>query len=355
VLQKQLILYLVALALLTACGMNITNENLSSTPEFVTATLALISTPLRAETPVPPSALATTPPIEGITTAQINVRSEPSTAGNNLGTIAPFSTVQILGKESYGAWYQIVYSGSPSGNGWITAAYVQVNTNVEFPVIETGTGSGSGVSGLVIQPINVRSGPGTGFESLGTLSPNDVVTVSGKDPSGAWMQIVFKSGIGWVTSEFMKVNDKDALPVTVDTTQIVATASTPEAVIDGPALVPAWLDGDSLQAPSASVTLSLSGTRAFEFAGEISSPEGDSEDWVQFASPSKLIQASLKCSSNDASMDLWKNGSIVQNLKCNNDQVIEVLPGDIYSGQFHIMEPGITRFVTYRLKVEILP
>jgi uncharacterized protein YraI len=351
VIDKPLTLFLTALIFLTACGMDMATENLNLTADYPTATLAISLSPLPIESMTASSSTPSNLRVEGVTTTQINVRSEPSTAGTHLGTIPPFSTVQILGKESYSVWYQIEYSNSPNGKGWITAAYVQVTTDHVIPLIETGTGSG--VNGLVIQAVNVRSGPGTTFESLGTLIPNDVVVVTAKDTSGAWMQIEFKSRVGWVASEFMRLDNKDALPVVPETPQ--AAIATPQVVIEAPGFVPALPDGDSMQAPSAAVNLSLSGTRAFEFSGDISSPAGDGEDWVQFSSVSKMIRMDFFCSSNNAQLDLWKNGGIVDTLHCNQSRSVEITPAEILSTQIHRMDSSSSMFVTYRLKVEILP
>ena len=63
------------------------------------------------------------------------------------------------------------------------------------------------------------------YDSLGVLSPNDVVFITGKDPSGAWMQIEFANapdGKGWVASEFLKVDNLDSLPVIGNVEQAVS-------------------------------------------------------------------------------------------------------------------------------------
>src|SRR5260221_7346237 len=110
---KSIIVFSTLSMVLVGCGLNITNENPTPTPDFVTATLPLTQTLQPATTSPSPATLPIVSLIEGTTTTQINVRSEPSTIGNSFGTIAAFSKVQIIGRESNGAWYQIVYSNSP--------------------------------------------------------------------------------------------------------------------------------------------------------------------------------------------------------------------------------------------------
>lgn len=251
-------LLLLSSCILTGCGVNIASENEISTPVFVTATLQATAIPLPSQTPLPPTPVPTIPPIEGMTSTQVNVRAETSTASDTLGTIAQFSTVQIIGRDASTSWYQIIYAGAPNGSGWIRAEYVQVNVAAEIPVIESVSGGGVGVSGLVIQKINVRSGPGTSFAALGELNPNDVVFISGRDESGAWMQIDFAGaagGKGWAALEFLKVENTDSLPViggispTGEVVENVTTAQVTASSLSMP-------DGDSMEAPLASIDFS---------------------------------------------------------------------------------------------------
>ncbi len=354
VYQKMLILFSCALILLTSCGLDITDENGTPTPDFVTATLPETSTPAATVTSIPPSPLPTASPVEGTTTTQINVRSEPSTVGSSLGIIPPFSKVQILGRESNSAWYQIIYASSPDGKGWVTATYVQVDAAVEIPVIEMGTGSGAGVSGLVIRPINVRSGPGTSYESLGTLSPNDVVPVTGRDSSGAWMQIEFKGAAGWAASEFMQVDGADALPVTAETTQVIGTAPATEiAGVSSPS--PAVQDNDSQQEPAASLVLSPGGAHAFQFSGNVSSPHGDAADWLQFTSAGSTLLLEVKCSNNGLNVELWNNGQHAgKTFSCADTGILEIEAGQTYYLRMVASESEPLQVTEYDLKLEFV-
>jgi uncharacterized protein YraI len=346
--------------LLVAC----TGESsLTSTPDFVTATLSsnLVLPTLETSTPLPISTLVASPeptiiPIDGTTTTQLNVRTEPSTAGNSLGIVNAFSNIQIIGKENFGKWYQIVYAESPSGRGWITAAYVQLDVTAEVPVIETVSGAGLGVSGLVIRGINVRSGPGTTYESLGTLTPDDVVTVTGKDPSGAWMEIEFAnstSGKGWASTEFLQVNSPESLPVLGDAiaTEINTAAAIPSTTTSSQPI--ARQDGDSISSPFAVVSFSPSGTRTLQVQGNVSAPEGDVEDWVQFTSFSTNIVAEVKCSNNAVGVELWNNGSNSNGvvLACGENRAIQIEPAQPYFFRIQANTSNNLQYVQYFLKL----
>ena len=70
-----------------------------------------------------------------------------------------------------------------------------------------------------------------------------------------------------------------------------------------PTIGPAFADYDSAAKPGVRVTFSSSGTRQFTYSGQVSAPQGDPEDWVEFtpfainASDASLV-FSLTCSGN---------------------------------------------------------
>jgi uncharacterized protein YraI len=340
-----------ALVLLAGCGMHVTNETVTSTPEFITVTLPESSTPAPTGTAMPPTPQPTFPPVEGTTTTQLNVRSEPSTAGDSLGTINAFSRIQILGKESNGAWYQIMFPSSPDGKGWITATYVQVDASAEVHVIPLG--AGLGLSGLVIGPVNVRTGPGTTNESLGTLSPNDVVSVLGRDSSGAWLQVQFKGQTGWAAAEFLQVDGVDGLPVTAQAVAVAATGGPTEASVAS-AILPAIQDHDTLGQPAASLFPS-SAADTFQFNGNVSSPAGDAEDWLQFTWPGSAILLEVNCSVNELRVELWKNGQYdEQALSCTDVELLKLEAGQVYHLRMMAVDLELLQVTNYELKMQFV-
>lgn len=254
--------------------------------------------------------------VEGVTTTQLNLRSEPSTAGETLGTVTAFSTVQIAGKESYGKWYQIV--DSALGKGWITANYVQTNDPAALPVIDLGP------SGLVILGVNVRSAASQDSPSLGTLVANDVILLTGKDTNEDWLQINFKGSAGWVAAEFIQVNNLEMVPLlTVQEESITAeTVFSPGPV----------QDHDSLEAPLAALTLQPSGAGAVQSSGSIA---GDDEaDWIQFTTPGAQVSIQVDCTASlEVRLDLYKNSSVLNEgfLKCNETKTLNTDPGQPYT------------------------
>jgi len=360
--HKYTLPFLVVLIVCSSCGVNINNVNeFTATPGFVTSTLPPTKIPPPTHTSLPATPTAgiiegTISPvisaIEGITTTQLNVRVEPSTASETLGMVNQFATVQIIGKDASGSWYQISYIDS---EGWVRAEYVQVNAAVEIPVIGSVTGSGLGVSGLVIQKINVRNGPGLNYESLGILNPQDVVFITGKDSSGEWMQIEFANaadGKGWAAVKYLQVENADSVPVIGSVAQNTDGTPTPPSVV-----LSAVQDGDSLQAPIAVTTFSASGTRTMQVNGDISAPGGDKEDWIQVTTFSKNILVEAKCSSAVLYVELWSESRYTKDIAliCDGTVNVEMVPNQPYFFRIQTDGGNSPQYIQYILKISSIP
>lgn len=230
--QFVLLILLLGLALgNAACGAD-TPPPPSPTPTvfLITATLPPTQTPRPSPTPLPPTPSPPVQPVEGQTTSQLNVRSAPSASGDMLGTVYMFSKVQIVGKDASGGWYLIQFPESPSGAGWITAQFVQVSGSPDVPVI-----------------------------------------VEAAQPAAG------------------------AQPASTPAITGAASPSSPEAVVSPLPAVPgaqspALADNDSSQSPAVSLTLSAAQVSSFQYSSDVSSPQGDADDWVQFTLAGKAGQ-----------------------------------------------------------------
>ena len=354
---------LLAIILFTAgCSVEIQEgSGATATPFIVTQTLPPSLTPPPTETPLPPLPTPTTAPVEGIASTQVNVRAQPSTSSEVLGIIATNAKVQIIGKDPGGNWWQILYPASPDGKGWVTAQYVTTGGKPEVPVIGGGgMNPNNGNVAIIQQKLNVRSGPGTDFNSLGTLNPQDVVNLIGKDANGAWLQIEFSAGPegkGWINAAFAQAQGVENLPIITEAGLVVGTG-TPTGIPPTPTstLIPAPADGDSAQNPAVNITLSATGTRSFQYLGDVSSPEGDTEDWFQFIPYTQMVRLELDCSgAGQVTLDVLQNNVVQYSLSSGESVVIAVLPGEVY--MVHVSSPtgdGL-QYSGYNLRVTSMP
>ncbi|MEW6285082.1 MAG: SH3 domain-containing protein [Chloroflexota bacterium] len=359
-MPTKLILSLLAVSLLTAgCSITIQTELPTAIPTtFITATLPPSLTPPPSATSTPPPPTPTAAPVPGTTSTQVNVRAEPSTAGEVLGILAANVSVQIVGRDPGGNWWQILYEAGPAGKGWVTAQYIRTATQPEVPLIGGGE-AGSAPSAVVIQQLNVRSGPGTGFNSIGILNANDVVRLTGKNREGAWLQIEFAGGAdgkGWVNAAFVRAEGVDVLPIVADTGEVVGTgtpANTPPPPT--PTVVPAPMDLDSPDAPLKTILFERAGTHALIYNGEVSTPQGDPEDWIAFTPYGSFVFVSLQCTGNGSlRAEIAASGLT---FACNEaERVVPVTPGAAQLIHIEaVPTSGALQAVTYTLTIQARP
>jgi uncharacterized protein YgiM (DUF1202 family) len=359
--SKRNIIILFILLFTTGCGAKIQKES-TATPTllFVTATFIPSLTPTPGS-PLPPPPTPTTVPVEGTASTQINVRAQPSTSGEVLGIIAANAKIQIIGKDPGGNWWQIMYPASPDEKGWVTAQYVTTAGTPDVPVIGgSGTNQNNGNVAIIQQKLNVRSGPGTDFNSLGTLNPQDVVNLIGKDSNGAWLQVEFMAGPdgkGWINAAFAQAKGVENLPIIAESGLIVGTG-TPTGIPPTPTvtLIPAPADGDSAENPAANVALSATGTKSFQYSGDISSPEGDAEDWVKFTPYTQAVRLDLTCfDSNRVAVEILQNNTAQQSVSCGESVILTSLPGMEYTIRLSSSSTGGLQYSGYILKVTSVP
>ena len=327
----------------------------------LTATLQPTLTPRPTETPLPPAPTPTITPVEGTASTQLNVRAEPSTASTVLGIIPPNTRVEIIGKDPGGSWWQVLYPAGTQEKGWVTAQYVTTGSTPEVPVIggeETNPNEGN--VAIVQQQLNVRSGPGADFNSLGTLNPQDVARLMGKDANGAWLQIEFTAGPdgkGWISAAFVQAKGVESLPILTESGAVIGTGTpvdTPQPPT--PTLVPAPIDGDSAQSPAVKVILSVAGSRSFHYSSDVSSPDGDNEDWVQFASFSQRTLLSLDCFGNGVpTLEVLQNNRSVQEVNCGEKVVVNTVPAGIYMVHIESSSGSNLQYARYILRVISIP
>jgi uncharacterized protein YraI len=262
----------------------------------------------------------------------------------------------VLGKDPGGHWYQILYDAGPDGTAWVAAEYVKVQ---DERAIQLAGGEAPNLAS-VREQINVRSGPGTTFDGLGTLSARDVVTLTGKDSAETWLQIEFAAGPGgkgWVAASFLEAFSAENLPIVDDSGEIVGT-STPTGVPPTPAptVAAAIDDQDSPDAPSVDVTFSPTGAGSLLYSSDLSEPEGDASDWMRFTIYYPEVRISLDCTGNGGvSAELLEQGKVLpesRDFRCGGAIWLRLTAGQSYTLRLTII-PGTAAltYVHYRVGI----
>lgn len=365
-MKNRLLLALLVL-LLASCGTAKPTATPAYSPTIPTSLPILEFT----DTPVPPTITSTPIIITGTLKARVNVRSGPGTGYDSLGLLDSSQTIQIFAQNTDGTWLQILYSPSPSGTGWIAAQFVDTNGQSIPTFTPQVAASSSSPTGMVSQRLNVRAGPGSNYDSLGILEANTIVVIMGKNATGSWLQVQYPvgtTGRGWVSVEYVKVNGTAGLPILdAGGTPITPGASTtipeftPTATV-GPALV----DMDTSASPVARVIFSSSGTRKFIYTGDVSTPEGDVEDWVEFTAnapsgkTSVTLFANLSCRGNSVLIvELWQNGKMLSgwgSLTCGDiGRNLVITPGIPYLLRMRATPGNGQQYVNYTLTIKNNP
>lgn len=372
--RNALAIFVILMVAFSACSPAPEQPVPGTSSPVITSPLAT-SSDIPTETPTLPPATATPHPISGTTLWQVNVRSGPGIAYSLLGQINKDETVQITGVDASQEWLAIIYPSGFQDRGWITRQFVQTSGIDSLPILGLVTlpnGTPAPQAHLT-QKINVRSGPATHYDSLGILPTDSLVWLIGRNPSASWLMIDYppaKDGKGWIIAGYVKSDDPFALPVVdasgvpvVDTPSSIGTHMVNTAT---PELEPAFLDGDSAVKPSFLVIFSPIDSQSFSFGNDLSSPQGDSEDWIAFQpyspKPGGLasLSVSLACSGDGTiSVEIWLDGHPISNwgdLTCGKTTEILTLTGDI-KYLFHLsigMETGF-RYVLYNLSLRNNP
>lgn len=298
-----LFLLLFLLLPITACSPEITVPTpaaMTETPTqiyIITATLPATVTPFPTQTPIPPTATLSFAPIEGQTTSLVNVRQAPSAASVQVGEVAIFEKIEILGKDPTNKWWLIDFPASPTGQGWVTVQFVQVAVDTsQVPVVDAPIGGGN--------PVPTTEASETESVSVSTVAP---------------------------TAAFVTASE----------------------------------DGDSFEFPARDEILSVETISYIEYRSDLSAPEGDHDDWVQFVfdgafGTEKNVNVIMNCSgSGRLNLELLQNGVPLQswtNMGCDraNQLLLSLYVGAPYTLHLYTTsENGSLSYINYSVSVQL--
>ena len=367
--KYQFSLILLFFVFLTACSMEISKVDDASAPTVgvITATLYPTFTPRATVTPLPATAIPTVEPVTGKVTAQINLREYPRASSASLGILGINSEVEIIGKNADEDWYQLnaELANGERVTGWGSAEFILTESKLNVPVVSGGDVSAveEGMNGQVTQKINVRSGPGVEYDALGMLNAGDNIFLMAKNLTGTWMQIEYAQGDegkGWVFATYVDSEVFDDLPIA----EGAVAMATEIAATTAPVYTPAPDDGDSMEEPAIEIVFSASNSRSFSYSSDLSSPEGDAEDWVAFHPDSTEdrvdLLIDLDCEGNGSIyVELWQGGIKLtewEPVSCGDtDYPLNMYKNVTY--QFRLMAKRASKleYISYTLQVRAAP
>ncbi len=129
----------------------------------------------------------------GVTTDSLNVRKGPSTTYAKVGSLKKDSEVVIVSKTSNN-WYKILFD---YGFAYVSGQYINITEvgDLEFKYDS---------HAYITSNLNVRKGPGTEYEKIGSLKKNDKVEIVAMTANG-WRKIKYNNSYGYIYGEYVKL------------------------------------------------------------------------------------------------------------------------------------------------------
>ncbi len=296
--KRWMLLWAGLLALiLVACGGNEETETLEQPAEIQTVVVVATPTPEPQVAPAEEEAAPANAPVVAAPTAEpgqptmtalvdLNVRTGPGTNYTAVGALRAGSTARIVGQSQDGGWWKIECPPGAGSECWSSAgSQFSAAANVGGvliaaapPLPSQGNGS-SGDGGDGSQTATATTTTTATATATGQASPT-ATTAANNDPTPTSTTAA-----------------NDPTPTYTPTTQ--ADPPTPTYTPTAAATI-AQFDNDSLQNPAVSVFMSITGNRNFTHSNDVSYPNGDQDDWVEFEFPnnsntSQQVFITLNC------------------------------------------------------------
>ena len=132
-------------------------------------------------------------------TTNVNVRSGPGNSYSVLTVMKSGTTTSSLGTS--GNWTKVTVNGK---TGYVYSKYLSGTGNTTSVQPSTPTTSTSKTVYITASALNVRSGAGTSYNVIGTLTKGKSASVVGT--SGNWYKIKYGSGYGYISSSYTSTN-----------------------------------------------------------------------------------------------------------------------------------------------------
>jgi uncharacterized protein YgiM (DUF1202 family) len=135
-----------------------------------------------------------------VTASKLYVRSGNGTNYKSIGYLKKNAVIKVTGKTANG-WYRINHKGK---TGYVSGKYLKAHKTAGKPKTSGKKVSGaSGTYKVTASTLFVRSGNGTSFKTIGSLSRGAKVNVTGKTANG-WYRIQYKGKTGYASGKYLK-------------------------------------------------------------------------------------------------------------------------------------------------------
>ena len=136
-----------------------------------------------------------------VNTSALNVRKGPSTKNSVITTLYKGDKVTIT--DSDNGWYKVKLSNGKTG--WVSDDYIKVTSSSS----SSNSTSSSKTGTITADSLNVRSGAGTKYSVIASLSKGSKVTIT--STKGDWHKIKMSNGkTGWVSAKHISLSSSSS-------------------------------------------------------------------------------------------------------------------------------------------------
>jgi endonuclease/exonuclease/phosphatase family metal-dependent hydrolase/uncharacterized protein YraI len=125
-------------------------------------------------------------------------RTQPSTDSEVICRLDRGTFVQILKTNIDAQWHQVSYDGK---TGYVNRMYICLDASMDGYMVD--------YVGTIIncnKDVNVRSGPGKGYEIIGVADKGTMLTILPQDVyTQGWYAVEFGGGIGYISADYMDI------------------------------------------------------------------------------------------------------------------------------------------------------
>ena len=125
-----------------------------------------------------------------VTSDGLRLRAEANTSSEILATAFEGANAVVL-EDAGNGWYKVDYD---TVEGYMSGEFLSVSTQADADL-------GSGKVATDGGSLNVRTGPGTGYDRVGQLRDGAVVSLTGMD--SGWFKIDYNGSTGYVSSDYI--------------------------------------------------------------------------------------------------------------------------------------------------------
>jgi uncharacterized protein YraI len=161
-------------------------------------------------------------PVWVTTQTAVKMRSGPGLEYDELGSGVPsLVNLPMLGRTADSAWFLVEYGGA---RGWVAGWLCWINGDLslvpitdeagtpgeappapspptpETPPAEQPPPAPEGVTATPRNYLNMRSGPGTAYSTLGTAPAGVALPVLGRNPDSSWVFVEYQAQQGWLAA-----------------------------------------------------------------------------------------------------------------------------------------------------------